>query len=411
MYKYEISYNNRSYRELIYKGIWLQYGIMHRLFRTKSSATQQSCWCRAIILLIFMATHLHAAVSQNDPAPKDKNADDPEQAAHRESQFVAAPMFVSNPAFGNGFGATGIYFYKPQPEDKISPSSAVSLFGLYSDTDSYFVGLFNRMFLNEDQWRIKIGLVTGRINHDLDVPDFGDVEFESNIEVAGGGIERRVFGNYFVGIDGAYRKIRYKEGDAASAEYFELFGVKDNSSGNFALPFSYDSRDNVRFPYYGTFAQIRPQFVPSWLGAEDAYEALEAQYNRYLQVKPRRILALRLYTRLTPTDTPYEGLSTLGRRSDLRGYTSGEHIGNNLLSTQAEYRCLLTERFGVAGFGGLALLYDGSIKNVNSDSLFSSVGIGLRFVLHKETRQTFRIDYAWGKDDEDGLYVSVGEAF
>ncbi|MHC4744140.1 MAG: BamA/TamA family outer membrane protein [Planctomycetota bacterium] len=364
-----------------------------------------------ITLLILMAMPFCAAASRNDPAPKDKNADNPDQAAPRESQFVAAPMFVSNPAFGNGFGATGIYFYRPQPEDKISPSSAFSLLGLYSDTDSYLAGLFNRMFLYEDQWRIKMGLVTGRINHDLDVPDFGDVEFESNIEIAGGGIERRIFGNFFVGIDGAYRKISYKEGDAASAEYFELFGVRDNSSGTVAFPLSYDSRDNIRFPYYGTFAQIRPQFVPEWLGAEDAYEALEAQYNRYLQVEPRRILALRLYTRLTPTDTPYEGLSTLGRRSDLRGYTSGEYIGNNLISTQTEYRCLLTERFGVAGFGGLALLYDGSIKNVNSDSLFSSVGVGLRFVLHKETRQTFRIDYAWGEDDEDGLYVSIGEAF
>jgi len=354
---------------------------------------------------------LQVVANQTEKVPETETHKAPDKSFEPENPFVAAPMFVSNPAFGNGFGAAGMYFYRPQPDDKISPQSVVSLFGLYSDTDSYFAGLFNSMFLNEDQWRVKMGLVTGRINHDLDVPDFGNVEFESNIGFLGGGIERRVFGDFFIGIDGAYRKIRYKEGNAASSEYFKLFGVTDNSSGIFAFPLSYDSRDNIRFPYSGTFAQIRPQFVPEWLGAEDAYEALEVQYNRYLQVETRRILALRLYTHLTPPDTPYEGLSTLGRRSDLRGYTSGEHIGNNLISTQAEYRCLFSERFGMAAFGGFALLYDGSIKNVNSDSLFSSVGLGLRFVLHKETRQTFRIDYAWGEDDEDGFYISIGEAF
>jgi hypothetical protein len=71
----------------------------------------------------------------------------------------------------------------------------------------------------------------------------------------------------------------------------------------------------------------------------------------------------------------------------------------------------LTQRFGVAGFGGLALLYDGALSKASGDNLFSSVGLGLRFMLHKETRQTFRVDYAWGTDDESGLYISLGEAF
>ena len=37
--------------------------------------------------------------------------------------------------------------------------------------------------------------------------------------------------------------------------------------------------------------------------------------------------------------------------------------------------------------------------------------MGVRFRLNVENRINFRVDYAWGENDEEGLYVSVGEAF
>jgi outer membrane protein assembly factor BamA len=366
-------------------------------------AWRQSVGVLGLLYLLGVAATTSAASAD---ATVDAN-----EPAQRESPLVFAPMFVSNPAFGDGFGATGLYFYRPQPEDAVSPQSAAGGFGLYSDTDSYFTGLFNQMYLNEDTWRLVMGGVDGRINHDLDMPVLESVRFESKIGVAGGGFERRVWRDFFVGLNGGYRKIRYRARNQAAEDYFQRFDVQDNSSGVLAVPVSYDTRDNIRFPHSGHFIQVKGQFVPDWLGAEHPYQAVEAEINQYRQMRSRRILALRLYTRQTPSNTPFEGLCTLGRNSDLRGYMAGEHVAQNLISGQVELRAMLTQRLGVAGFGGLALLYDGALANVTGDDLFSSVGVGLRFMLHKETRQTYRIDYAWGTDDESGLYVAIGEAF
>jgi hypothetical protein len=39
------------------------------------------------------------------------------------------------------------------------------------------------------------------------------------------------------------------------------------------------------------------------------------------------------------------------------------------------------------------------------------LGVGLRYTLSVENRLNFRLDYAWGEDDEPGFHISKGEAF
>ncbi len=151
--------------------------------------------------------------------------------------------------------------------------------------------------------------------------------------------------------------------------------------------------------------------MPEELGSEESYYVIEAEGNFYHQWQPGHIIAFRAYGRFAPSDTPYSGLSTLGRRSNLRGYTSGEKVAENLLSAQAEYRWMFARRWGIVGFFGSAALYDGSIGNVTSDDIYHSGGIGIRYVLHEQNRVNFRFDYAWGVDDDEGFYVSISEAF
>lgn len=95
---------------------------------------------------------------------------------------------------------------------------------------------------------------------------------------------------------------------------------------------------------------------------------------------------MRAYGRFTPSGTPYAGLSTLGRSGDLRGYTAGENIAENLIALQAEYRMMFTKKIGGVAFVGVSQL-------------------------NAENKMNFRFDYAWRSYDEEGFYVSVGEAF
>lgn len=329
----------------------------------------------------------------------------------KEKRFVFAPMVTSSPGFGNGGGLMGLYFYNTDAKDRKSPPSSVTAIGMYSDTGSHFAGLFNQSFIREDHWRARGGLINAGINNELDINDLGRVEFSSDMYALMGRLERRITGNFFLGAQFSVNDTKYKEGNEASREYFELFAVEDSSSASFGFIASYDSRDNTRYPSDGILASLGVRFFPEALGAEDDYQVVEADVNSYSEVADNRILALRLYARITSSDTPYAGLSTLGQRSDLRGYTPGENIAENLLSAQAEYRWMLTRKWGAVAFGGIASLYDGDIGNVESDNTFASGGIGVRYALHEKNKMNFRVDFAWGEDDESGFYVSAREAF
>lgn len=359
---------------------------------------------KKLLLSIAAAAWCNAVFAEGAQPEKQSDTDE-------SKKFVAAPLIFSAPAFGNGFGAMGLYFYKPKSAGDKSPPSTVTMVGAYSDTDSYFLGIFNQGHLYDDHWRPKFGYANGKINNNFDIPVLGDVKFSAEINALFGRLDWRWRGDTFLGAKAGVVDVQYKAKNAAAEDYFKFYEVEDNASGQLGMVVNYDSRDNTRYPHKGALAEADFTVVPEWLGSEQGYYSLALQANGYQQLKPGRILALRAYGRFTPEDTPYVGLSTLGQRSDLRGYTAGEKVAENLISTQAEYRWMFKPKWGVVGFAGVATLYDGGVDNVNSDNIYYSGGVGLRYVLHKENRVNFRVDFAWGEDDDSGYYVSMAEAF
>ena len=59
-----------------------------------------------------------------------------------------------------------------------------------------------------------------------------------------------------------------------------------------------------------------------------------------------------------------------------------------------------------AGFGEVAAEFGA----MDMDKLLTSFGFGLRFAVSTDPRMNIRVDYAHG-EQEDALYVSIGEAF
>lgn len=365
-----------------------------------------------VFLLVVIIFWPCAAVAQDVVASSEEESQiEDVSEIEKPKKFVAAPLIISVPAFGNGLGAMGMYFYKPKAAGDKSPPSTVTMVGAYSDTDSYFVGIFNQNHLRDDHWRPKFGYGNGKINNNFDIPDLGDVRFSSQINALFARLDWRFRGNTFLGGKAGYTDVRYKPRNTAAEDYFQIYDIQDNASGQFGFLVNHDSRDHTRYPHNGVLSEASITFVPEWLGSTESYEVLEMFANKYKKQKPGQVLAMRAYGRFTPEGTPYVGLSTLGQRSDLRGYTSGEKVAENLISTQAEYRWFFKPKWGVVGFVGVAALYDGSVDNVNSDNIFFSGGFGFRYVLHAKNRVNFRVDFAWGEDDDRGYYVSMMEAF
>ena len=108
-------------------------------------------------------------------------------------------------------------------------------------------------------------------------------------------------------------------------------------------------------------------------------------------------------------DVPFFALSKFGRGPDLRGYEIGQFQDKQMLAAQAEYRLMLTKRFGVVGFAGVGEVVP-SLGELNAGDLLPSVGAGLRYVIAPQNHVAIRLDGAWGREGGQ-FYLTVGEAF
>ena len=330
----------------------------------------------------------------------------------KEKPWLAAPLVVANPSFGNGLGAVGMYFFNTDKGNTNNPASSVTGIGMYSDTDSYFLGLFGRTFWKEDTWRINAGVAHPKINNEFNIDGIPEeVRFTTTVLALFTRVDRRVYKDFFLGGKAMLLDVSYSNPNAAAQDYFNRADIEDSTSGQLGVVGAYDTRDHTRYPTRGNQSELGWTAVPEEWGAIESYSITEGFSNQYLSFFERQVLALRAYGRFTPSGTPYSGLSTLGRKGDLRGYTAGENVAENLIALQGEYRMMFTKKVGGVAFAGISQLYNGSLKHTTSDDFYPSGGIGLRYVLNAENKMNFRFDYAWGSEDEKGFYVSVGEAF
>jgi outer membrane protein assembly factor BamA len=167
----------------------------------------------------------------------------------------------------------------------------------------------------------------------------------------------------------------------------------------------WDSRDNQFYPTSGHFANLSMIFS----SGNREYQIYHADWNYYHSLGESIVLAFRGTLRISDGDVPFYALSQFGQRSDLRGYTNGKYRDRDLVAVQGEYRQRLTARWGFVVFAGVGEVVP-SLKDLNTDDLLASGGVGLRFRLSKQNPVNLRFDWAYGKDGS-ATYVGINEAF
>jgi len=76
---------------------------------------------------------------------------------------------------------------------------------------------------------------------------------------------------------------------------------------------------------------------------------------------------------------------------------------------EADYRYALNDKWGLAAFAGLAVLYGGD-RTDESNRYYPAGGGGLFYRLNDEG-MVVRADIAVGKDDNWGFYLTFGHGF
>jgi len=335
--------------------------------------------------------------------------------------LTAVPLIVNNPAMKTGFGAMGMYFFKFNKEDKVSPPSNVNIMGLYSTNKSYFMAIMSRLFWSEDNNRSNFatGVVSVNNNFLYNIDD-NDVRlvFTEKRKFITLEYSHKLIGEFYLGLlylgtqtNYAFNNGSQEENDFAR-EFFEQNGITDNFVSSIGLNFSFDTRDYVYYPTSGLTFSIRPKFNIEWLGSDNNYTDTDFEAAYFIPLASNKVLGFALGGGFATGDVPFDGYQNYGVRNNLRGYQTGKYKGKHMIAGQAEYRWRFYKRWGAVAFAGVGSVWgNDNEKEAFEQKLLPSVGIGIRFMVSQEKRINLRLDYALGVNGNQGLYFGVMEAF
>ncbi len=335
--------------------------------------------------------------------------------------FTAVPLINNNPAMKTGFGGMGMYFFKVDKKDSISPPSIINLIGLYSTNDSYVMILSSRLFWNQDKNRATFATGTTNINNDFLYEFEGtDVRlvFTEQRKFITLEYSRKLIGELYLGLLYLGTQTNYKfdkgsqEENDFTREFFESNNIQDNFVSSIGLNISYDTRDYVYYPTKGLMFSIRPKLNAEWLGSDNDYIDTDYSMTYFTSFASNKVLGISLSGGFAWGDVPFDGYQNYGIRNSLRGYAVGKYKGKNMVAAQAEYRWRFYKKWGMVGFAGIGSVWgNDSEEEAFEQALLPSAGAGLRFMVSPAKKINLRLDYAFGIDGNQGLYFGVMEAF
>ncbi|PBJ16035.1 hypothetical protein [Flavobacterium sp. ACN6] len=156
---------------------------------------------RHLLSLVFFAVFITFSFGQNT------NDSVPKKAKEKKIELRVMPYLSYNRNLDFMFGAIPMAMYRINHTDTIAPKSLSGMSAIYTTNKSYFLAFFNKWYLNEDKWRLKLFFFTGNQNSqffvdDIDQPDFYDYGTKTTILSIGG--QRKVFGQFYAGLSYTY---------------------------------------------------------------------------------------------------------------------------------------------------------------------------------------------------------------
>jgi hypothetical protein len=232
---------------------------------------------------------------------------------------------------------------------------------------------------------------------------------------------KRIDGNFFVGagyrMDDHWHIRAELPKDGVISDY-QAYGATTRSlSSGFSLNALVDSRDisvNASKGFYGAIQYYNAQ---TWLGSNSNWQSIVIDLRKYYRfpASSDNVIAFWSYDWLLLSGKPpyldlpstsWDPYSTTGR-----GYIQSRFRGAQMVYAEIEYRFKILSNGLI---GGVAFLNGESFSAVPGTKLQSiqpGFGPGLRIKLSKASKTNLDIDYGFGNQGSNGLFLTVGEVF
>jgi hypothetical protein len=319
-------------------------------------------------------------------------------------------LIVSNPTVGTGVQAILMYLHPKQPGATHNTTTGVA--GMYTDSNSWFTGIFHDDYWKNDTIRFSAFVGTGEFNLDYYGVGEGNIigdnpipyEFDMVVGVVKTQIRIPQTENWFAGL-------QYLIIDSSTVLRTSSIipGAPDITgkikTAGLGLLTTYDSRNNNYYPTDGQWFEAKwIDYGEAW-GGDNEYNKTIAFINHYQPLMDGMTLALRSRIESSSGDVPFFDLPTL----QMGGFSRDRYRDQHTISFHMEGRYKFKPRWGVVGFYEFGWFND-DFSQLMSGRRITSYGAGIRWQVTEQQLMNLGIDAAFSTDDK-AIYVQIGERF
>ena len=357
----------------------------------------------------------------------------PEAEAEQEPgrrQLTWAPYITTSPLVGVGFGV-GAAGTRQRGDPATTRISKFSASFLLTTQRQYQAPLRTDIVLPGGDWNL-VGLwVWSKFPSPTwglggNTPDSAKTTIDYQLLRFYETVNRRVAKNFYLGV--GYRLDYYfnvKDQAAGTGRVTEFttypWGTGSTSfNSSLVANVLYDTRDSPVYATRGFYANLSYAFTPhAVLGSDTTWQSVYLDLRHYFLFGRRLVLGLWSYAWFDFGEVPYLELPSIGSDPDARsgrGYIEGRHRGKALLYGEAELRFTIWQWLGaVLAFNAHSVSQPEANGILNDEPRFQywwpSVVVGARILALKATHSNVCIDFAFGKNGQNGVYFNFAEAF
>jgi hypothetical protein len=359
---------------------------------------------------------IEAVPNEGDAADPDKSEDP------NRGHFLTIPIFITEPAIGEGLGFALAYFHRQKQvstDKKLTSVSSISRTNREQDPPPTITGVFGAYTSNETK-AAGVGHVnTFKDDHIRFTGVFAQADVNSTFYAKDRPIEFNLEGSLI------YQDTRFRFGDSkwfwgVGLSYLdarttfkaelpvdrsnELFNNDITNSG-LSAKFVLDSRDNTSMPDTGRLLELTFWRYDDFIGGDFNYWNGKLKLLSFHQLHEKFVLGFRLDYSTIDGRAPFFAIPYV----NLRGIPALRFQGDNVTVAEIEGRFNITPKWALIGFAGTgAVSSDNPV--IDTQQSINSYGLGGRYKIFDAQNIWVGLDVAKGPE-EANWYIQVGHAW
>ncbi|MEQ9694009.1 BamA/TamA family outer membrane protein [Shimia sp. SDUM112013] len=331
--------------------------------------------------------------------------DEDEEFGFRQGSFMVAPIPFKNPLIGSGLALGGAYLFQ---SDAKSKTSYIGLGALKSDNGTTGYGLGASLAWAENRWQLSATAAEAEAFYDLFVLGL-PIPLRQQGEMFNASLLYGFNSDISFGLGLRYLDTTINLASGAALPP-TIAGDAVLTLGNLSLIGRWDTRDDSLYPRSGFYWDTNLMAGTALDGLDRDYRRVYSTFSLYHSLGEKTVIAGRAALCGVTDEAPFFDKCALGGIDAMRGFPSTQYYDLRSASLQVELRQRFGARFGAVVFAGAGMTGP-DFGAMDVGGVHKAGGVGLRFQLTKKFETDFSVDVSLNDEDEELVYIYVGQRF